>query len=235
MKPKSPILFMLCLLMVWSITALAGSRYQSLSSILLQAEAFISDYPYESPYPVRYQLTRLDPRLKLQPCQTALEISFSQVARISGNTALTIQCHTPVNWKLHLPIRVDLYDDVAVTTSPLVRGQAIDRQRIIFRKKKISNLQHGFFTRKDPLDRLQARRNLPAGTILSPANVDQKLLVKSGQIVNIILNIQGLRIKSSGKALQSASLGKVIRVKNTQSNKIIEATVSAEGEVRVHY
>ncbi len=233
LKPLA--ILMLYLLLAPGFNVQASEQRQSLASIALQAEAFISDYPYASPYPVSFKLARLDPRLKLKPCQQPLEINFSQAGRATGNTALTIQCHTPVNWKLHLPVRVDLYDDVALNQSPLIRGQSIDSTRIIYRKKKISNLQRGYFTRKDPLNRLQARRNLPAGTILSPANVAEKMLVKSGQIVNIILNIRGLRIKSSGKALQSAALDKVIRVKNTQSNKIIEATVSGDGEVQVHY
>jgi len=235
MPLKPPAILMSVFLLMQSFSVLALEQRQSLASIALQAEAFISQYAYDSPYPVRFKLSRLDPRLHLKPCAQALEIHFSQPDRVTGNTALTVQCHTPVNWKLHLPVRIDLYDDIALNKSPLIRGQSIDSTRVIYRKKKISTLNRGYYTRKDSLERLQARRNLPAGSILSPANVVEKMLVKSGQMVNIILNIKGLRIKSSGKALQSAALGKVIRVKNIQSYKIIEATVSGSGEVLVHY
>lgn len=234
MLKSTDILLLICILLA-STAAVAGNARQSLASIALQAESFIDDYPFESLYPVRYELSKLDSRLRLKPCNQTLDIRFTHPGRTTGNTSLNIQCHAPVNWKLHLPVHIDLFDDVALTKTPLLRGQAIDTGNIIFRKKKISGLSQGYFTRKDAFDRLQARRNLPAGSILSPANVAQKMLVKSGQIVNIILNIKGLQIKSSGKALQSATLGKTIKVKNLQSSKIIQATVSGMGEVQVRF
>jgi len=83
------------------------------------------------------------------------------------------------------------------------------------------------------LRRLQAKRNLASNSILNSANVAPKLLVTSGQKVTIILKINGLHIKSTGLALQSASLGQLIKVRNTQSNKIVEGTVSSEGQVSV--
>jgi flagella basal body P-ring formation protein FlgA len=42
-----------------------------------------------------------------------------------------------------------------------------------------------------------------------------------------------MQIRSTGEALQSASLGEVIKVRNTQSLKIVEGVVSGEAQVRV--
>jgi flagella basal body P-ring formation protein FlgA len=235
MNLKQSAIFLLGFLVLAVLSVHADSKRQSLTSIALQAEAFIADYPFESSYPVSYQLSSLDQRLRLKPCLRALDIHFTHPDRISGNTSLSIQCQTPVKWRLHLPVRIDLYDDVALNRSPLVRGQTIDSGNIVFRKKKITALNQGYFTRDDSFERLQARRNLPSGSILTPANVAEKKLVTSGQMVNILLNIKGLRIKSSGKALQSATLGQVIKVKNLQSNKVIQATVSGDGEVQVRF
>ncbi len=235
MNLKQSFILLLSLLYSLALSVQAGEPRQSLTSIQLQAEAYIEAYPFESPYPVSFELAELDPRLHLKPCSRTLDIRFSHADRISGNTSLSIQCRKPVKWKLHLPVRIDLYDDVALNRSPLVRGQAIEKGNIVFRKKKVTALQQGYFTRDNSFARLQARRNLPAGSILTPGNMAEKKLVQSGQMVNILLNIKGLQVKSSGKALQSATLGQVIKVKNLQSNKIIQATVSGNGEVQVRF
>ena len=151
-----------------------------------------------------------------------------------GNTSLTIRCKAPVNWQIHLPVRIDIYDDIAVTKTPLIKGQSIDAKSIHFRKKKITDLHQGYFRKIDSLDRLQAKRNLSSNSILNSANVAAKHLVTSGQTVTILLKINGLQIKSTGLALQSASLGQLVKVRNKQSNKIIEGTVSSEGQVSVN-
>ncbi|MCP4076064.1 MAG: flagellar basal body P-ring formation protein FlgA [Gammaproteobacteria bacterium] len=206
---------------------------QSLSSISLQAESFLANYRYESPYDARFELSQLDSRLNLKPCSQSLDVKFTRSQKVTGNTSLTIRCHSPVSWQIHLPVRIDIYDDIAVTKAPLIKGQSIDTHRVHYRKNKITDLHQGYFRKSDSLKRLQAKRNLASNSILNSANVAPKLLVTSGQKVTIILKINGLHIKSTGLALQSASLGQLIKVRNTQSNKIVEGTVSSEGQVSV--
>lgn len=225
--------FLILLLLSTGSMAIAQTERQSLTSIALQAESFLANHSYESPYPARFELSKLDSRLNLKPCEHTLDIKFTRIEKVMGNTSLTIQCKAPVNWQIHLPVRVDIYDDIAVNKSPLVKGQSIDASSIQYKKKKITSLHQGYFRKSDSLERLQVKRNLSSNSILTTANVTQKLLVKSGQKVTILLSINGLQIKSTGRALQSASLGQLIKVKNTQSNKIIEGTVSSDGTVNV--
>jgi len=212
----------------------AVANSQSLSSIQLQSEAFLADYPYQSPYPVSFELSRLDNRLKLKACDKALNIKFTRADKVMGNTSLTVRCEMPVKWQIHLPVRVDVYQDVLVNKIPLSKGQTIDANDLIYRKENISRLNQGFFRRSDPLKNLEVKRNLSAQSILTPASLSPRKLVKSGQRVTIMLDLQGMQIKTSGLALQSASRGQVIKVRNTRSNKIVEAVVSGEGQVRVN-
>jgi len=207
---------------------------QSLASITLQAEAFLAAQAYRSPYPARYKFSRLDSRLNLKPCNQSLDIKFTRADKMTGNTSLTIRCKSPVSWQIHLPVRVDLYDDIAVSKSPLIKGQIIKPEQLSYQKRKISNLQQGYFRRTDSLANYRVKRNLLASSILTTANLEPKLMVSSGQRVTILLKVDGLQIKSSGLALQSARLGQLIKVKNSSSNKIIEGIVSSEGVVNVN-
>ncbi len=224
------------LLLIAAITSGTGSAWaerQSLASIVLQAESFLAAYPYESPYPARFQLSSLDPRLQLKPCARDLKIDFTRADRVMGNTALTIACDHPVHWQIHLPVQVDIYDDVLVSKTPLVKGQIIDENQVKKKKMKVSSLFHGYFSEKVALTGLQAKRNLARNSVLNPTNLAPRQLVTSGQQVTIVLNLQGLQVKSSGQALQSASQGQVIKVRNTQSNKIVEGVVTASGQISV--
>ncbi len=211
----------------------AWAERQSLASIKLQAESFIAAYPYESPYPARFQLSALDPRLQLKPCASDLEIDFARADKVMGNTALSISCNQPVHWQIHLPVQVDIYDDVMVNRVPLVKGQFIDTKLVKPKKTKVSALFHGYFSEKVALTGLQAKRNLASNTVLTPANLAPRQLVASGQQVTILLNLKGLQVKSTGQALQSASMGQLVKVRNTQSNKIVEGVVTAHGQISV--
>lgn len=126
-----------------------------------------------------------------------------------------------------------MYADVAVNSRPLLKGQIIDQSTIKFEKQSIVRLKNGYYSRSSSLNQLQAKRNLPRGTVLTPSNLNPRLLVRSGQQVTLVLEYNGLQIRSTGQALQSASMGQTVRVRNSQSLKIVEGVVSGEAQVRV--
>ena len=207
--------------------------FQSLASIRLQAEAFILQYGYESPYPPGFQLGRLDSRLRLKACSEPLNIDFARPNQVMGNTTLLVRCPKKAAWKIHLPVRIDVFDDVAIAAKSLVKGQKIDETSVRFEKRNVARLKNGYYVDTAALTELQARRSLAGGIVLTPTNLSPRLLVRSGQRVTLVLNYQGLEIKTTGKALQSASLGQTVRVRNSRSSKIVEGVVSGEGLVKV--
>ncbi len=211
----------------------AAAERQSLTSIQLQAESFLMNYPYQTPYPIQVKLSNLDPRLNLKACATKLRIDFTRQDKISGNTSLDIRCSQPTSWNIHLPASVEVYDDVLVSRIPLVRGQSLSATDVKFRKTNISTLNRGYFRQIEDLKNLQAKNNLSANIVLNPSNLAPRKLIKSGQKVTIVLNFKGLEVKSSGEALSAASEGQLIKVRNTGSNKIIQGVVSANGQVKV--
>ena len=218
---------------IWSFLAQA-SEIQSLSSIRMQAEFFVADFSYESPYPPRYKLGKLDNRLRLKYCKSPLKIEFSNQQRTRGNTSLSIQCDQTGGWKIHLPVSIDIFDDILVSTKPLVRGQLIDGNLVKFEKNNISRLNSGYYTRSDDLQFFEAGRSLKRGSILTPRNLKPRMMVKSGQKVTLILDYKGIRIKSSGRALRSARIGQIVKVRNSQSQRIVEGIVSGEAQVKIN-
>jgi|GEM_PF-281805 len=223
------------LLAILTLAPPARAERQSLASISLQAESFIATYPYESPYPAKFQLTRLDPRLHLKACDSSLQIGFTQNAKVMGNTSLSIGCAAPVDWNISLPVQISVFQDVIVNKTPLIKGQGIDASRITFKKMDVSRLNQGYFSKLEQIDELQAKRNLRPGTVLDTGNVAARQLVKSGQRVTILFKAGGISIKSTGQALHAARYGEAVRVKNTGSNRVIEGLVTAPGQITVGY
>lgn len=211
-----------------------AAEFQSLSSIRMQAEEFIAQYPYQSPYSPGFEVGHIDNRLRLKACPDALLIEFSNRNKLYGNTALNISCTGATAWKLLMPVRIDLYDDVLIAATPLHKGQIIDENKISFKKKNISRLNNGYYARDDEFASLEVRRNLKRGTVLTPNNLQPRLMVKSGQQVTLILELKGLEIKSTGQALGSARQGEVVRVRNNQSRRVVEGIASGQALVRVN-
>ncbi len=206
---------------------------QSLASIRMQAEAFVMQQDYRSPYPPKVELSRLDSRLRLKACPVELDVGFAHPGRDRGNTVLRVRCPATPAWKLHLPARIAVFDDVAVAARPLVKGQLIDVAAVVMQKTDVSRLNHGYFAKLEELRDFEARRNLPRGTVLTPKALMPRRLVRAGQTVTLVLEVGGLEVRSSGKALHAASHGQVVRVRNSQSQKIVEGVVAGDGVVRV--
>ena len=224
---------LICSLSLLNAPNTQAGEIQSLASIQLQAEEFILGYSYSSPYPPRFKLARLDSRLRLKPCREQLSIEFSRREQVFGNTALLVRCPIKPGWKIHLPVTIEVFDDVLVAARPLIKGQKIDESQVTYEKHDIARLKNGYYSKESVLGLLEAKRNLARGSVLTPANLKPLMLVRSGQRVTLLLDYNGLQVKSSGKALQSARLGELVKVRNSQSNKIVEGVVAGEGLVRI--
>lgn len=208
--------------------------YENLKSIELLAEKHIKNSNLDSPYPAIINVKPISKKLKLKKCNQALHIEFNNDNKKSGNTLLKISCQTPVKWKMHLPVNITLYQDVLVLKNPIIKSQSIDDDDVIVKKMNQKYLMRGFYTHSDQLKLLESKRNLKADTILSPSNLKAKMLIKSGQQVTLQLNYSGLDIKATGTALQSASKGQLIKVRNNNSLKTVEGTVKSAGVVQVN-
>lgn len=78
-----------------------------------------------------------------------------------------------------------------------------------------------------------ARRALSPNQPVAEADVLAPLAVRRGETVTMVLQTGALTLTAQGQALQDGSTGDVIRVVNVQSSRTIEATVEAQGVVRV--
>ena len=87
----------------------------------------------------------------------------------------------------------------------------------------------------DPAQAIGKRLRYPVatGAALNAGLLDLPPLVKRGQTVTIVSTGQGLEVRATGEALADGTNGETIRVRNSLTKKIIQATVLEAGLVRV--
>lgn len=77
-----------------------------------------------------------------------------------------------------------------------------------------------------------AKRMLLPGEPVPVNAIDDPRLVSRGTPTQIVFEEQGLLITAVGAPLQNGGLGDVIRVRNTDTNRIVLGTVMADGRIR---
>ena len=116
---------------------------------------------------------------------------------------------------------------------PIAKGTHLTTSDLRLELADVSLLYTGYFKSMTELEGFVARRPIPAEQIMSPALVDPAKMVNRGEKVMIIAEGPGISIRASGKAMEDGAYGELIRVKNTNSNKVVEGRITAPGLIKV--
>ncbi len=210
----------------------AQAAWQSPERIRQAASDFLARQ-YDDP-DTRVEIGHLDPRLRLAPCRRPLEVSRPEDARELGRSSLQVRCPDRPGWKIRLGVTIRRFDTVLVARHNLPRGSMLGPDDVIAVRRDISRLVSGYFRRSEEILDMVARRSLRKGRVLTPAVVTPPRLVKRGQLVTILAQAGNLVIRVRGKALGEGRRGDTIRVRNTRSKRVVQATVVDFGTVRVN-
>ena len=78
------------------------------------------------------------------------------------------------------------------------------------------------------------RRDTNGDEIINTHDVMPPRFIVRGTLITMQIETPFMSLTVQGKALQDGVKGDVVRVLNTQSNRVIEGTVSAPGTVVIH-
>lgn len=123
--------------------------------------------------------------------------------------------------------------EIAVLERPLARGERINPVDLRIERRPAANIPQDARYAQLDLEERVARRNLAAGHALRSGDLARELLVERGQNVMIIYRSRNLTLTMRGTAEESGARGQVIAVTNPQSKRVLQATVSGQGQVTV--
>lgn len=121
---------------------------------------------------------------------------------------------------------------VVTATRRLKYGEIITPEMVTITDRDISAVQSYSKTLSEVIGSV-VKRNVREGSVIGPDAVELPHVIKKGELVKIVVNHSGLVLTATGIAKSNGRLDEVIRVKNTNSNKLIYCRVQAPGLVEV--
>lgn len=217
------------------ITPVLATSQDTTEQIEKQLNHFLEDIISGRDYSrTEYEFTLPDERLNLEYCQAPLLIENRSPNRDYGRLTLRITCESAVKpWSVNIGVRLKVFDQVLVSSRPIPKGSKITRGMVHQEEREVTRLHSGYFKQADNVVGAIARFSLSGNRVIKPGNVLPPTLVTRGEKVVIHANARGISIRASGVALSDGALGEVVRVKNSQTKRIIEGRVSAAGQITV--
>jgi len=210
-------------------------QYQSHDSIHKIVKEFINTYAkqiHKGDYVVK--TGTLDPRLYLKKCNIPLEAFVNPSTRHTNHITVGVSCKGDTQWKIYVSNKITYYKDVIAVRKTLNRGNAIHKSDLYKVRRQINNLNYGYYTEKKQVTGKIASRFIISNTALTPQMLSEPILVHRGQSVVLIAEISGIKVRMTGKALNSGSIGKLVKVRNLSSKRIVEGIVTRTGVVKVY-
>jgi flagella basal body P-ring formation protein FlgA len=224
------------LLVLWALAmpaAFAADGWQSHASILEAITALVeSDFRHKA-QEFQMEPIKLDPRLRLPLCDRPLEAFFLSGRRESGFLSLGVRCEGTHPWTVYSKVRVKAYRNVVVLKNAVRQGAMLTEADLGLEKRDLAELRGNYFTSYEPVINRPVRRTLAAGAVLSPDWLTVPKLIRRGQKVTLQAQSSHFAIKVSGHALSDGEAGQRIRIRNDQSQRIVEGIVAGPGLVLI--
>lgn len=181
---------------------------------------------------IQSSVDRIDNRLSMADCDIPLTAELTSQREI-GRVNIQVRCDGSNTWTLYVPAEVNIFQSIVVLTEPVGRGAVLRADQLTLREVDISQLHGGFYTRIDDVVGLVSKRLLSTGKPLLESLLEPPVVVHRGDAVVVTAASNGLTVKMPGVALADGQAGQQISVRNTQSDRVVEAEVTGPGQVRV--
>ena len=181
---------------------------------------------------VKASAVPVEARLGLADCRGMMVASLPPNLPPRSRMSVQVRCTAGAGWIVHEPVSLQNFRDVLVTTRPLLRGDGVTAGDVRSKSRDITRLGYGYV---DTLDQLAGRtlaRPLGPGSVLTPSALGGREMVRAGDHVQVVAQLDGIEVRAGGIALGSGDNGARLRVRNEVSGRVVDAMVNAPGVVR---
>lgn len=195
---------------------------------------------YEQQFPeldlaedVKFRPSNLDKRLALSACDTPLKKVINSPQPMAANITVKLSCESGSQWTIYVPVKVEIYTDVLVANRNLAKGTLLSEADMNYARMNIAQAGMGYFEDLSQVVGMELKRGVRAGNTIQSSVLTAPTVVKRGDTVQLQATIAGVAVVTSGEALSHGQLGQQIRVRNSRSQRIVDAVVTAPGKVSV--
>jgi flagella basal body P-ring formation protein FlgA len=196
-----------------------------------QAERFVQQHYAAPGSRVEVKSESLDARLRIGGCALPLIASLPGGGRMTPRLSVLVRCPTVDGWSVRVPLALHVWRQVLVASRPLIRGDGIVATDVRPEERDITRLPYGYVDNLDQLAQRSLSRPLATGSVLTPAALGGRQMVRAGDHVQLVAELQGIAVRAEGVALGGGDTGARLRVRNGSSGRVVDAIVRAPGVV----
>ena len=228
------LLIFLYLFLVHSITGLASTqKYEDHQAIKKQVTSHIIQQASFLGNDVTARVNNIDQRLRLKKCTAPLQIRTTGNELKPGRNTLNVSCLSDTPWRIFLTSHIEVFKDIYVAKKLLRKGAVVTSSDLTLKKTNITSLHKRYLSNKTGIINQSVKRTIAKGDLFTTNNLTDQLLIKKGDLINIIASNRGFVINMKGTALANGSEGQRITVKNSRTKRIVQGTVTDKATVRV--
>jgi flagella basal body P-ring formation protein FlgA len=124
-----------------------------------------------------------------------------------------------------------------VAIRPIGRGEVVKAADIELRKVDANSKSVGQRAAADSVENLigmEARQAIQTGDIIFTDQVQAPIVVKRGDVITVTSQSGGIRVRTSGRAMQDASRGELVQIEALGSHQKYDARVTGPREAAVY-
>ena len=209
----------------------AEPKWQTHESIYEAVKAYVAQN-INTTAEYEINIVPLASRLNLVLCEQPMEIFTPNLVK-AGRSAINVRCNSPKKWAIFVPIIITPFENIIVLTQNMQHGDKITEHHVALALKNVTQLHNNYMTDLTQVINKQISHNLSAGTVITTKDFFEAKLIKRGDHVMMTSSNSGIAIRMTGIAQSDGSRGQVIRVKNQNSDRVVNATVIDTGVVDV--
>ncbi len=121
--------------------------------------------------------------------------------------------------------RVLVYDNVLVANRDLLLEHEITASDVRMEEREIETRADEYLTDLAKVEGLVPARVIREGTPILERMLQNPFVMDAGAAITLLSNYNGIQVKAEGVAMQRGRIGKIIRVRNAKSRKVLRGKV----------
>ena len=207
---------------------------QLLAQVEAMARTGASAATAERPQGVRVEVKvgKLDPRLKLAPCQH-IDTYLPPGLPVWGATRMGLRCTQGAKlWNVSLPIQVSVYAQATVLKAALAAGTVLDAGQLAQAEVDIAAAPGAAVA--DPMLAVgrTLQRSLAAGATLRQGDLKARQFFAAGETVRVTALGPGWQVVTEAQAIGAGVEGQTVRVR-TESGRLLNTRPTGDRQVEV--
>ncbi len=174
---------------------------------------------------VEVELGRLDPRLRLAPCDQ-IQPYLPPNQRMWGRTRIGIRCLSgPTKWNVSLPLTIRVYAPAYVAVADLPVGTELTQDRLRLAETDIAGETGVIFTHPEAWVGRHLAKGLMAGEALRSTDLKLRQWVQPGDRVQVQAAGDGYAVSGEGQAMGVGLEGQDVRIRFDNGRMVTGRTV----------